>query len=924
MNASVRALYIDDDPDSMAGTASALERRGDWLSVATAGSAGEGVDRLESEEFDVVILRTDSSDPRENVLLETIHAADLPLVRFTGENTITTWNPSDSGGYRSDSETKTDEYGTLTTHIRDAVVNGRDGVAGTPSVQFEKLIEHSSDMVCILDADGTFEYVSSSVERILGYPPSDLVGTNAFGLIHPDDRDRMIEAFDAIVEDPTREPQVECRIEHATDTWRTLDAKGRNLLTDPDVRGVVVNARDVTERVQMRRDLEAQATKIEALHEVATDLETCETEPAVCELAVDAAERILELHLCYVGIVEDDVITPKAWSSHAGPDYVSPMAVDEGLAGKTFQAGRSYLVEDVDQDDVSKPVREEYRSAISVPIGDIGVFQAVSTEPGGFDEADVELAELLVSHVAEALRRIRSIREIRRERNQFSALFENVPAPTVNYEIQDGEPYVLRVNRAFEETFGYDAEKVVDRTVDEFIVPSDEADEATELNRRVAAGRQLDLEVTRETADSTCRDFKLINAPIPEGPASHGYAIYVDITERKERERILETLHAATRDLMVVETRQEIAETVSETASDILGMPINGVHLYDSQAGGLAPVAISSANRDVLGNPPIFGSGEGIAWQVFETGDPHLTGDIREIPGIYNPNTPIRSEFHLPLGEHGVFIVSSTNTDDFDETDVSLAQILAANATVAFERVEHEQKLHRQADQMEFFNSILRHDVLNGMTVIRGQAELLAGNLDSDQRQDMETIIDWSNDVIEIVQRVQSVIETVTGQGDHHLETIDLAAVLHSEVDRIQSTYPEVTFETDVPSDVPVQANELLGEVLGNVITNAINHNDTNGLRLVVAVEIERDDDGGTVTVRIADNGRGIPDNRKETVFRRNETGPAKSSGTGFGLFFVHSMVETYGGDVWVKDNDSGGATFIIGLPLAEATTPGY
>ncbi|EMA28366.1 ATP-binding protein [Haloarcula japonica] len=56
-----------------------------------------------------------------------------------------------------------------------------------------------------------------------------------------------------------------------------------------------------------------------------------------------------------------------------------------------------------------------------------------------------------------------------------------------------------------------------------------------------------------------------------------------------------------------------------------------------------------------------------------------------------------------------------------------------------------------------------------------------------------------------------------------------------------------------------------------------------------------------------------------ESIFRRGETGHVKSTGSGFGLFFVDSMVEEYGGTVWVEDNEPTGAVFVIELPLPEA-----
>ena len=220
-------------------------------------------------------------------------------------------------------------------------------------------------------------------------------------------------------------------------------------------------------------------------------------------------------------------------------------------------------------------------------------------------------------------------------------------------------------------------------------------------------------------------------------------------------------------------------------------------------------------------------------------------------------------------------------------------------------------ELQRQRGRMEFFNSILRHDVLNGMTVIKMRAELLADELDGDQAQYAQTIIDWCNTTTEVTKRVRRVVETLaTPDEEHRLEPIDVSAILRRKTHELGNAYPEVTFETAVPEQVRVRADELLSDVLGNVLTNSLQHNDTDGLRIETAVETAAD----TVQIRIADNGVGIEDDRKKSVFRRGETSHAKETGSGFGLFFVDVMIEKYGGDVRIEDSDAGGACFVIEL----------
>ena len=226
------------------------------------------------------------------------------------------------------------------------------------------------------------------------------------------------------------------------------------------------------------------------------------------------------------------------------------------------------------------------------------------------------------------------------------------------------------------------------------------------------------------------------------------------------------------------------------------------------------------------------------------------------------------------------------------------------------------EELQYRSDQLEFFNSILRHDVLNGMTIIRGHAEFLVEDLETeDERQSAETILRWSDEVVDIIQRVRAIIQRLTGQSKLPLTNVDISDIVVEEVERVQQTYPSVSFETHVPDEVHVEGDELLSEVVGNVVTNAVIHNDRNGLEVFVTVEV--DEETETVRTRIADTGQGVPDEQKDAIFRRGES---ESGSGGFGLFFVDTMVGIYGGDVWVEDNDPQGAVFVIELPLQEGT----
>ncbi len=113
---------------------------------------------------------------------------------------------------------------------------------------FRSLIENALDTITILSADGTIAYESPSVGRVLGFTPEEMVGTSVFDYIHPEDLPRVKEVFAQAETQPGMISRLQLRFRDHEGGWRMLEAVGRNLLHHPAVGGVVVNARDVTER----------------------------------------------------------------------------------------------------------------------------------------------------------------------------------------------------------------------------------------------------------------------------------------------------------------------------------------------------------------------------------------------------------------------------------------------------------------------------------------------------------------------------------------------------------------------------------------------------------------------------------------------------------------------------------------------------
>lgn len=234
---------------------------------------------------------------------------------------------------------------------------------------------------------------------------------------------------------------------------------------------------------------------------------------------------------------------------------------------------------------------------------------------------------------------------------------------------------------------------------------------------------------------------------------------------------------------------------------------------------------------------------------------------------------------------------------------------------------QQAERLHRQqqtlasrGEQLALLNRVLRHDVRNDMNVVTGWVDELYDHVDEPGVPLLDNVSAAANHVVDLTRDARELVETIDADEDAALDPIDLGAVIEAEVARRRETFEDATIElSDVPRGVTVAANELLSSVFRNLINNAVQHNDTDAPTVTVGVT-QRD---GRVTVRVADDGPGIPDDHKELLFGADTKG-MESDGSGMGLYLVERLVDIYGGDVRVEDNEPRGAVLVVDLPTLE------
>ncbi len=180
-----------------------------------------------------------------------------------------------------------------------------------------------------------------------------------------------------------------------------------------------------------------------------------------------------------------------------------------------------------------------------------------------------------------------------------------------------------------------------------------------------------------------------------------------------ERTRRLEALSEQTHALTYTQTPAETAQLAVDTAADLIDAPLTGVHLLDADETRLELVAHADAVPELFDELPAYdrsnepGSRARLVWETFRSGEPirltETTGDDR-----LTESTPAESVVVHPIGEHGVFVISSPEAEEFSETDVLLVEILANQLEGALDRVDREQTLKTREHRLERLHDATR------------------------------------------------------------------------------------------------------------------------------------------------------------------------------------------------------------------------
>ena len=299
------------------------------------------------------------------------------------------------------------------------------------------LVRNSGDVIVVLDERAQLIYANPAAERILGFQTADEVSPEIFDLIHPDDREAAALAFLRDISEPGTHAPAVYRIQTASGGWRFLEIVATNCLDDPAVRGVVLNARDITVAENLFRALrtfgQANQVLVHAGDERALIDDACRT---IVEVGGYATAWV-----AFADHGEERMVKPVgSFGNVKHLDEIEIYWADDergqGPAGIAIRTGEVQVVDDITQTGIPAPnqqslARDGLNSCCVLPLklrGEvIGVLTIFAVSPHLFDSPEVELFGELAAALAYGIGRLRDAVSLGLSEERFRSLASASP-----------------------------------------------------------------------------------------------------------------------------------------------------------------------------------------------------------------------------------------------------------------------------------------------------------------------------------------------------------------------------------------------------------------------------------------------------------------------------------------------------------------
>ncbi len=553
--------------------------------------------------------------------------------------------------------------------------------------KYSTLVEQSTDGVVVV-RDQEYVFVNEQFAELTGYDEAELLGMSFEQVFTPDCQNLVTERYRRRIAGESPPDQYDLEVERPDGTRLTLETSVSRIHHGGEP-ATLATLRDVTERRERER-------AIEELQSATERLQGAETRADVYDIAVETARDVLELPMTACWRHDDEgrqleyvTGTEPMESMPDGPVSFTP----DDHEYDVFQRGETTTYNPSQYHDNSPMV-----AAILVPLGNAGLLAAGHKHREEYEQYFIDIMEVLAGHVAGALERVAHSKRLRENERRLQAIVDRIDeaiflaqAP----ELSKPEPAPDFVSSGYEQIWGQPLEQLHATYEDGFfdtLHPDDAAEYRSFIDRLVDAVERGDTDQRYATEYRIQRpdgEVRWVHSDFyptawDEGP-SRVVVVSRDITDRKERERTLESFHDATAELTTADTATEAGTVATEAAAGVFDMPVTAVYHYSAETGELVPKATGPEAPDADELERLTAD-DTAAWSAF----------VNETMERVESQTVLALEMDagddvllFPLGGNGLLAVWRSN----GPVDTEAATILAATLEAALNRLRGERRL---------------------------------------------------------------------------------------------------------------------------------------------------------------------------------------------------------------------------------------
>jgi PAS domain S-box-containing protein len=781
-----------------------------------------------------------------------------------------------------------------------------------------KMLANINDVIVIIDQNGINTYKSPNIEKLFGWKAEELIGQSAFGNIHPNDHQAILQIFITACSKPNNSVVAEFRYQCKNGRYKWVHFTGVNLLHDPDINGVLGNYHDITEQKEAEEYLNKlfRAVEQSPIMTYITDL-------------TGAIEYVNPKVLEITGYAKEELIgqNPRIFSSNENSKQTY---VD---LWQTIKSGKEWKGEFHNK---KKNGELYWVSASLSPVMD----------SGGKITHYIAIEE-------DITQRKKDINQLQIANLRFRMLISSMQAGVM---VEDEHRRIVLVNQRFCDLFSIpvspeqligmncaesaEVSKILFAEPDSFIQEIDH----TLIQHKVVINHELKM-VNGITLE---RDFIPIENPDQKNQGI--LWIYRNITQRKKHDRdlirqshILNGTAQAMNYLLTLNNHDQAIQKALESVGSATG--VDRVYLFENTPDTITGESFLSQRFEWVAEgvePQITNkalqnmafSKDFPRWYNLLSNGKTLSGLVEEFPE--NERLFLKSQDIISLIVVPVFVNDRFwGTVGFDDckigiqwttNELSILQALAGSIGGSISRRLIEAELISSREIAEHatktksdFLATMSHEIRTPMNGVIGMTSLLLQTqLTPDQRDYTETIKISGDLLLNLINDILDFSKIESGKMILEEQVFDLRMAIEDVLDLMSTAASKkklgLYFQIDsaIPQLITGDLTRLR-QILVNLVGNAIKFT-SEGEIVIRAKQFGEQSDGTNIQFSVKDTGMGIPPEKINRLFKPfsqvDASTTRKYGGTGLGLAICSTLVKLMNGNIWVESDYNQGSEF--------------